>query len=196
MNLLTIADIARQLGLAESTVRYYRNRFPEFIPAVGDGRARRYRPEALDVLRFIADAMRAQTPAEDVKAALQASFPVNVEPQQQTATTQQQTAAVLRELIADVVRATTADTEKALLEVVAETTALRDELRAQQQQTAAAIEVADRHHQEVLERMIEAQEAQMQELRQWLESRLPPTEAKRLGLVARMKAMLGRDRHG
>jgi len=80
--------------------------------------------------------------------------------------------------------------------VVAETTALRDELRAQQQQTAAAIEVADRHHQEVLERMIEAQEAQMQELRQWLESRLPPKEAKRLGLVARIRAMLGRDRHG
>ena len=195
-DLLTMAEIARQLNLPESTVRYYRNRFPEFIPAVGDGRARRYRPEALDVLRFIADAMRAQTPAEDVKAALQASFPVNAEPQQQTAATQQQTAAVLRELIADVVRATTADTEKALLEVVAETTALRDELRAQQQQTAAAIEVADRHHQEAMERMIEAQEAQMQELRQWLESRLPPTEAKRLGLVARMKAMLGRDRHG
>jgi hypothetical protein len=37
----------------------------------------------------------------------------------------------------------------------------------------------------------------MEELRAWLEERLPPAEAKRLGLVARMKAMLGRDRrHG
>ena len=154
-DLLTMAEIARQLNLPESTVRYYRNRFPEFIPAVGDGRARRYRPEALDVLRFIANAMRAQTPAEDVKAALQASFPVNVEPQQQTATTQQQTAAVLRELIADVVRATTADTEKALLEVAEETATLRsetqqlrNELHAQQQQTAAAQQEAARAAQE------------------------------------------------
>ena len=153
MNLLTIADIARQLGLAESTVRYYRDRFAEYIPAVGEGRARRYRPEALDVLRFIADAMRARTPAEDVKAALQASFPVNAEPQQQTAATQQQ--------------------------------------------TAAAIEAAERRHAEAMERLHEQQEAQMDELRQWLETRLPPTEAKPLGLVARIRAMLGRDRrHG
>jgi len=196
MNLLTIADIARQLGLAESTVRYYRDRFAEYIPAVGDGRARRYRPEALDVLRFIADAMRARTPAEDVKAALQASFPVNAEPQQQTATTQQQTAAALRELIADVFRMATADTEKALLEVVAETAALRGELHEQQQQTAAAIEAAERRHAEAMERLHEQQEQQMEELRAWLEERLPPAEAKRLGLVARIRAMLGRDRHG
>lgn len=197
MDLLTIADIARALDLPESTVRYYRDRFSEFVPSVGEGRTRRYRAEALEVLRCIADAMRARTPAEDVRAALQARFPVTVEPQQQSAATQQQTAAVLRELIADALRTTTADTEKALLEVVAETAALRDELRAQQQQTAAAIEVADRHHQEALERMIEAQEAQMQELKAWLENRLPPAEAKRLGLVARVRAMLRRDhRHG
>ncbi len=103
-----------------------------------------------------------------------------------------------------------ADAEKALLEVaeetatlrnqqqelIAETAALRNELRNQPQQTAAAIDDADRRHEEAIERLCSQQEQQMQELRAWLEARLPPTEAKRAGLVARMKAMLGRDRHG
>jgi DNA-binding transcriptional MerR regulator len=209
MDLLTMAEIARRLDLPESTVRYYRDRFPEFVPAVGEGRARRYRPEALEALRTIADAMREGTPAEEVGAALARQYPITAidrnQPQQQDRNQPQPTAAV-RQLIAEVV----ADAEKALLEVAAETATLRNEqqeliavtatlrneLRSQPQQTAAAIEAADRRHEEALRRLCEQQEAQMDELRQWLETRLPPTEAKRLGLVARMKAMLGRDRHG
>jgi len=58
VELLTIADIAKRLELPESTVRYYRDRFAPYVPSVGEGRGRRYRPEALAVLRFIADALR------------------------------------------------------------------------------------------------------------------------------------------
>jgi len=32
--LLTIADMARQLGIPEATVRYYRDRFTAYIPSV------------------------------------------------------------------------------------------------------------------------------------------------------------------
>jgi DNA-binding transcriptional MerR regulator len=193
MDLLTIADIARALDLPESTVRYYRDRFSEFVPSVGEGRTRRYRAEALEVLRCIADAMRARTPAEDVRAALQARFPVTVEPQQQSAATQQQSAAA----IADVWREIAADTEKALLEIAAETATLRNELRAQQQESAAMAEEQERRHEQAMEQLCERQERQMQELKAWLENRLPPAEAKRLGLVARVRAMLRRDhRHG
>ncbi len=193
MDLLTIADIARALDLPESTVRYYRDRFSEFVPSVGEGRTRRYRAEALEVLRCIADAMRARTPAEDVRAALQARFPVTVEPQQQSAATQQQSAAA----IADAWREIAADTEKALLEIAAETATLRNELRAQQQESAAMAEEQERRHEQAMEQLCERQERQMQELKAWLENRLPPAEAKRLGLVARVRAMLRRDhRHG
>ncbi len=212
-DLLTMAEIARQLNLPESTVRYYRDRFPEFVPAVGDGRGRRYRPEALDVLQTIADAMREGTPAEDVAAALARQYPITSidrsNPQQQDRNQPQPTAAArkaIAELIADMV----ANAENALLEVaaetaalrnqqqelIAETAALRNEVRSQPQQTAAAIDDVDRRHEVALRRLCEQQEQQMQELRAWLESRLPPTEAKRLGLVARIRAMLGRDRHG
>jgi DNA-binding transcriptional MerR regulator len=213
MELLTIAEIAKHLELPESTVRYYRDRFSAYVPAVGEGRSRRYRPEALAVLRFIADALRAGTPAEGVEAALQARFPVTVEPQQQSATTQQQdrsnaaaTQQQLGELIADALRST----EKALLEVAEETATLRsetqqlrNELHAQQQQTAAAQQEAARAAQEAaatreaLERLQAAQERQAEALREWLEKRLPEPQAKRMGLVARVKAILWGDRkHG
>jgi len=212
-DLLTIAALAKALSLPESTVRYYRDRFSAYVPSVGEGRSRRYRAEALEVLRFIAEALRKNTPAEDVEAALQARFPITVEPQQQTAATQQQqrnTAAVPQQLIAEALR----NTEKALLEVAAETAALRNELQKQQQQTAAARQAADlaaqeaavtrealaeseKRHAEAFERMHQAQERQAEDLREWLEKRLPEPQAKRVGLVARMKAILWGDRkHG
>ncbi|MBP2799567.1 helix-turn-helix domain-containing protein, partial [Escherichia coli] len=49
--LLTIAEIAKQLEIPESTVRFYRDRFEPFIPFVGEGRKKRYLPDAAEVLR-------------------------------------------------------------------------------------------------------------------------------------------------
>jgi DNA-binding transcriptional MerR regulator len=49
--LLTLKEIARQIGVPESNLRYYRNRIGDFAPSVGKGRRRRYLPEAIDVFR-------------------------------------------------------------------------------------------------------------------------------------------------
>jgi len=54
--LLTLKQIAESLALPESTVRYYRDAFPDRIPTVGTGRRRRYPREAVEVLRSIAEA--------------------------------------------------------------------------------------------------------------------------------------------
>ena len=51
--LLSIADISRHFSLPESTTRYYCKRFAAFIPSVGEGRRRRYRPETLEVIAAI-----------------------------------------------------------------------------------------------------------------------------------------------
>jgi len=53
--LLTLRQLALELNLPESTVRYYRNAFLDHIPSVGMGRRRRYPREAVQVLRSIAD---------------------------------------------------------------------------------------------------------------------------------------------
>ena len=54
--LFTLREIADQLSLPESTVRYYRDAFLDHIPSVGTGRRRRYPEPALAVLRTIAGA--------------------------------------------------------------------------------------------------------------------------------------------
>jgi DNA-binding transcriptional MerR regulator len=52
--LLTLRQVAQELALPESTVRYYRDAFLDHIPSVGTGRRRRYPPPAIAVLRSIA----------------------------------------------------------------------------------------------------------------------------------------------
>jgi DNA-binding transcriptional MerR regulator len=52
--LFTLRELADQLSLPESTVRYYRDAFLDHIPSVGTGRRRRYPPAAVAVLRSIA----------------------------------------------------------------------------------------------------------------------------------------------
>ncbi len=68
--LLTIAELARILDLPESTTRYYCNRFADHLPSVGEGRRRRFKPEALEVLRTIAGTMRRDKNAFAVDLAL------------------------------------------------------------------------------------------------------------------------------
>lgn len=80
--LLTIADMARQLQIPEATVRYYRDRFALYVPSVGAGRSRRYPPEALAVLRYVAETLRQGTPIALVEAGLAERFPIVAAPQQ------------------------------------------------------------------------------------------------------------------
>ena len=93
-DLLTITGIAQKLGIPESTVRYYRNKFPDFIPAVGEGRKRKYRPETLEIISLIEKMFRENRPAKEIAERLANTFPQNIniakQPQQEIATTPQQ----------------------------------------------------------------------------------------------------------
>ncbi|NLY42212.1 MAG: MerR family transcriptional regulator [Desulfovibrionales bacterium] len=72
---LTLREIAAQLDLPESSIRYYRDRFKEFIPFVGQGRRRRYTTEAVAVFAFISTEMQRNTAYEDIVAALARTYP-------------------------------------------------------------------------------------------------------------------------
>lgn len=104
MELYTIAEIARRLQIPESTVRYYRDRYPEYVPSIGEGRNRRYPPEALEALRAIAETVRAGVPDDIIRDMLRQRFPITVDPQQHEATPQQQDATTLRKWIEDAVK--------------------------------------------------------------------------------------------
>jgi DNA-binding transcriptional MerR regulator len=68
--LYTIREIAQELDLPESTVRYYRDAFPEHIATVGTGRRRRYPGEAIAVLRSIAGGYAKGQSREEIEAEL------------------------------------------------------------------------------------------------------------------------------
>jgi len=68
--LYTIRDVARELGLPESTVRYYRNAFAAYLPSVGTGRRRRYPAEAIPLLRVVAEGYAQNRPRLEIEQAL------------------------------------------------------------------------------------------------------------------------------
>jgi DNA-binding transcriptional MerR regulator len=73
--LLTIAELARRYDLPESTARYYCKRFLPFLPHVGEGKRRRYRPGAVPVFEAIVEEMKERKDARSVEAVLEARFP-------------------------------------------------------------------------------------------------------------------------
>jgi len=73
--LFTLREIADQLSLPESTVRYYRDAFLDHIPSVGTGRRRRYPEPALAVLRTIARAYAAGRPRSEILGLVEAAAP-------------------------------------------------------------------------------------------------------------------------
>ncbi len=78
--LLSVAEIARRLDVPESTLHYWKNRFSQYVPSVGRGRLKRFRPEAVEAFRTVAELMKSGHAAEDVMAALAQSYPVQGQP--------------------------------------------------------------------------------------------------------------------
>jgi DNA-binding transcriptional MerR regulator len=85
--LMTIAEVAKELDIPESTARYYRNSFTDYIPSVGEGRKKRYRSETVEVLRFIAEGFKRKLTATEIENGLSQMFPRNFDIEQPTAVT-------------------------------------------------------------------------------------------------------------
>ena len=76
--LYSIAAIAKILDVPESTLHYWKNRFDDVLPSMGNGRNKRFRAEAVDVFREIGGMLGQGMAAGDVRAALSRRYPVNV----------------------------------------------------------------------------------------------------------------------
>ena len=75
--LLTIKEIAQRLNVPESNIRYYRDKFERFLPYVGEGRKRRYKPEALEIFAFIVNEFAQNKSSEEVEKILAQKFSQN-----------------------------------------------------------------------------------------------------------------------
>lgn len=87
---LTIADIARETGIAESTIRFYRDKFAHYLPSVGEGRKRRYEPQAIKIFKEIAKLSNKGTPNPEIDQFLSRQYahnPIIVEKENESAVT-------------------------------------------------------------------------------------------------------------
>ena len=87
MESYTIVEMSRLLNIPESTARYYRDRHPEYFHYTGKGRKKRYNPETLEALRFIAEQATSSRSAEEIEEALQARFNREINTESITAVT-------------------------------------------------------------------------------------------------------------
>ncbi len=71
----THKEIAETLGIAEATVKRYRNCFPQYMVPERRGKPFRYPPHALEVCTFIRDAFAAGEAEEDIALALGERYP-------------------------------------------------------------------------------------------------------------------------
>jgi len=76
---LSVAEIARELELPESTVHYWKNRFAQHLPSVGRGRQKRFRPEAVEVFAAISRLLKQGHTARDVMDQLAHSYPLQAD---------------------------------------------------------------------------------------------------------------------
>jgi len=76
---LSVAEIARELELPESTVHYWKNRFAQHLPSVGRGRQKRFRPEAVEVFGTISRLLKEGHTARDVMDQLSHAYPLQAD---------------------------------------------------------------------------------------------------------------------
>nr|WP_321259662.1 MerR family transcriptional regulator [uncultured Pseudodesulfovibrio sp.] len=76
---LSVAEIARELELPESTVHYWKNRFAQHLPSVGRGRQKRFKPEAIEIFGTISRLLKEGHTARDVMDQLSQNFPLQAD---------------------------------------------------------------------------------------------------------------------
>lgn len=77
--LLSVAEIARQLDVPESTLHYWKNRFSQYLPSFGRGRLKRFQPEAVEAFGRIAALLKSGHSSEEVMAELARDYPLNAQ---------------------------------------------------------------------------------------------------------------------
>lgn len=78
---MTLKEIAKQLDVPESSLRKYRETFSAFVPSVGTGRSRRYRADAIEVLKDIRDLREdMHMPWDAITDQLARKYPIDATP--------------------------------------------------------------------------------------------------------------------
>lgn len=75
----TLPQLARELGVADSTARRWASSFPNLLPTKGHGAARRFHPQARDVLKRVQSLYTAGLTTEQIAELLHRDFPATID---------------------------------------------------------------------------------------------------------------------
>ncbi|MFH1537668.1 MAG: MerR family transcriptional regulator [bacterium] len=73
---MTIREIAAELDVPESNLRYYRDYISEFLPSKGRGRKRRYSSEALEIFRDVLEMVKEGIALDKIRIRLANEKPI------------------------------------------------------------------------------------------------------------------------
>lgn len=79
----TFKQCAELAEVKESTARFYRDTFPNFFSAVGEGRKRQYHPSVVEVLKFISGNYAQNLTQEQIQILLEQKYGITVEVEKQ-----------------------------------------------------------------------------------------------------------------
>ena len=82
--LLTLKDIARELGKSDNTLRYHKDKYLDFLPHTGQGRYTRFHPEALEVFKRIMELVEAGANNTKIESVLNSEFQRTIETKAET----------------------------------------------------------------------------------------------------------------
>ena len=68
--IMLIKEVAEKTGIGESTIRFYMNKFPEFMFYKIEGRRKKYSSEVVEIIKFISDKYSDQWTAEQIREEL------------------------------------------------------------------------------------------------------------------------------
>lgn len=182
---VTLPQLARELGVSDSTARRWAATFPELLPSKGKGASRRFHPQARQVLAKLQLLLEGGITTEQAAAVLHREYSatLDVVPVSSPQAGGDQRAPAPADLLELVTRAI--DT------VQQETAAV---LAEQERRYIGALQEQESRYLDAIQRVQASAEHQAEDLRSWLTERLPEPQAKRLGLVARVKAILTGDK--
>lgn len=75
----TLPQLARELGVADSTARRWAAAFPDLLPTKGHGSARRFHPQSREVLGRVQSLYTAGFNTEQISAMLNREFPATID---------------------------------------------------------------------------------------------------------------------
>jgi DNA-binding transcriptional MerR regulator len=146
---LSVAQLAQQAGVPESTTRRYLSRFDRFFRYEERQKGKRYHPGSVPIVTLIKNLYDEAMEAEEIEQVLEKQFPFNASVDDSPAVTQPPTTPLV---------ATKSDLE----EVLSEVRAAREEMQAVRQENVELHQLLEQRIAERDKKLVEAMETVLQ----------------------------------